>query len=598
MSRKPGSRRTLRIGAVLALGVLGLTLALPAQAQVAFKDADFSGYASGTYVYADALSLLGSPLVNLALGVSGASTNSKGLNAAITSGLNQVVSPALPGKKSAGRGSGLDLALLASQLVNQRAEAAAPPSTELLSRPLVGPLDVPGVLSASVLEGQAQARYDDNACILGQDLSYGLGRAANARLLGGPLGNLNLSALLGTKPSNVPDGGAIRTASRTRLVPQTGRDGAQIGPSIGLMSETRQTLAPVTLFQGIPGAEITIELLGEWVLRAVATGIPGGAYVQYQPATAGATPVLKISNTLPLPGVTGPIVDGVLVTLNQLLGQAPLGGLLNGDLLGLGLVDLALNPAPTVTEAADGTSAKASVDVVRLRLLPGASNILGGLLGGVGGGAVPNLNNLSLADVRIGHMEAEAKVPAGGITCPGLNVKKTVDKEVVNAGEAFNYNVKVTNPYDCELTGNRLGDKMTVDKGVRFKIDGSNPPANTVNADSLIFNDIGNIAPRAAKDVQIRVTALPESGGGFFTNLATAISNCSLESAQGPKINVELKGEDQIKLPRVEAQKAAALPKTGGETTFFAIAAVLLAAVSAASMFGYRKLRITPGSGS
>lgn len=594
MSRKTARSRTLRLGAVMALAVLGLTLALPAQAQVDFKDADFGGYASGTYVHADALGLLGSPLIDLNLAVSGASADSKGLDTQITSELGQVVSPSLPGKKSAGRGSGLDLALLASELVSQRAEAAAPPSTELLSRPLVGPLDIPGVLSVAALEGQAQARYDDNSCILGQDMSFGLGRVANARLLGGPLGNLDLSALLGTKPSNVPDGGVVRTASRTKLVPQTGRDGAQIGPHLGFMAETRQTLAPVTLFQGIPGAEITIELLGEWLLRAVATGIQGGAYVEYQPATAGATPVLRITNTLP---VAGPVVDSVLVTLNQLLGQAPLGDLLSGEggLLGLGLLELALNPDPTVTEAADGTSAKASVDVVRLRLLPGATGVLGALPGVGGTDAV---RSLSLADVRIGHMEVEAKAPAGGIVCPGLIVDKTVDKDVVNAGESFIYNVKVTNPYDCELTRNRLGDQMTVEPGMLFRIADSTPPANEVTANSLIFNDIGNIAPRASRDVQIRVNTDPSSGGGFFTNTASAISDCSLDSAQGDKVNVELRGEDTIKAPRVQGKAAPPLPVTGINSTFYAIAALSLAALSAASVLGYRKLRTGSGSGS
>jgi hypothetical protein len=588
MSRNSKKSKTLRLGALMALAVLSLSLAAPvAQAQVKFVDADFSGYASGTYVHADALTL-GTPVVNLDLAVSSAATASKGLTA-VTSGLGQVVSPALPDKKSYGRGSGLDLAALSAQLLNQRAEAAAPPSTELLSRPLVGPLDVPGVLSVTALEGQAQARWDDSTCILGQDLNFGLGRAANARVLGGVLPSL--TGLLGTAPSNVPDGGAVRTSSRTRLVPQTGRDGAQIGPNLGLMAETRQTLAPVVLFQGIPGAELTIELLGEWTLRAVATGIANGAYVQYQPATAGATPVLKISNTLP---VVGEVVDSVLVTLNQLLGQTPLPGLLNGDVLGLGLVDLALNPAPTVTESADGTNAKASVDVVRVRLLPGATGVLGQLTNSL-------IPNLELADVRIGHMEVEAKVPAGGVICPGLDVtKSTVDNvEVVNAGTEFGYNVNLRNPYDCELTANRLGDQMTVTNAVKFTIKGADPAGAQIAANTVTYADVGTIAPRGTRDVRIQVAVDPESPSGQFTNTAKAISNCSLDSAQGAKVNVELTDEDTIVKPRVEAQKKPPLPRTGGNSVFYATAATLLAAVSAASAIGYRKLRNSsePGSG-
>ena len=38
---------------------------------------------------------------------------------------------------------------------------------------------------------------------------------------------------------------------------------------LGLQSETRQTIAPVTFFKGAP-FQFTVELLGEWVLRAFA----------------------------------------------------------------------------------------------------------------------------------------------------------------------------------------------------------------------------------------------------------------------------------------------------------------------------------------
>jgi hypothetical protein len=383
----------------------------------------------------------------------------------------------------------------------------------------------------------------------------------------------------------VPDAGAVRSSSRMRLVPQTGRDGALIGPNLGLMAETRQTLAPVVLFQGIPGAELTIEVLGEFTLRAVATGIQNGAYVQYQPGTAGATPVLRISNTLP---VAGEVVDSLLITLNQLLGQAPLPGLLQGDVLGLGLVDLALNPAPTVTESPDGTSVKAEVDVARVRLLPGATGVLGQLTNSV-------IPNLELADVRIGHMEAQARVPAGGIICPGLDVtKSTVDNvEVVNAGSSFGYNVNLRNPYDCELTNNRLGDQMTVDRGILFSIVGADPAGAQIDSPNgrVIYNDVGTIGPKGTRDVRIQVAVDKDSAGGFFTNTAKAISNCSLESAQGNRVNVELTDEDTIRKPRVEAQKKPPLPVTGGNTVFYAVAGTVLAAISAASAIGYKKLR-------
>src|SRR5207302_4384656 len=55
------------------------------------------------------------------------------------------------------------------------------------------------------------------------------------------------------------------------------------------------------------------------------------------------------------------------------------------------------NPGPP-SAAGDGTLAYAAVDVVRIKLL------------------VPDPTS-HLADVRVGHMESRAQVPAGGVRC-------------------------------------------------------------------------------------------------------------------------------------------------------------------------------------
>src|SRR5204862_599822 len=60
--------------------------------------------------------------------------------------------------------------------------------------------------------------------------------------------------------------------------------------------------------------------------------------------------------------------------------------------------DNSATPAPP-TVAANGTQASGAVDVVRIKLL------------------VPDPTS-HLADVRIGHMEAKAQVPSGGVSCP------------------------------------------------------------------------------------------------------------------------------------------------------------------------------------
>lgn len=582
-----------RLGALISLSALLLMLAPPAGAAVPFKDAAFSGYATGTYLHVDALTIGATPTVKADVGFAGASVNSKGLTAPVVDELGRTVSPAVAGKNSYGAGFGLDANLLGgSLLAGQQAAAAAPPSTELVIQRAVDLSNaLPGVLAVGALEGRAQARYDANTCILGADMSYGQGDAADVALLGGPLSSLT-DALLGTDPGD-QDPGAVRSSTRTRLVPQTNEAGAVIGDKVALMTEVKQTLAPIVLFQGIPGAEITIELLGEWTMRVVATGIPGQAYVQYMPGTAGNTPVLSITQSLP---VVGPVVDSVLLTLNQLLGVDDIvTGLLGGEggLLGLGLVDLELNPDPTIVESADGTSAKASVDVVKLALLPSAEGVLGGLTNSL-------IPGLELADVRVGHMEAAATVPAGGIQCPDINVAKSANPDPVNAGSDFVYTIDVNNPYDCTLTDVKVVDTIEVSNPkIKYTIKGQDPAASSVSGDSkvLTWNDIGPIDPKGSKQLKITVNVDKDSPAGNFIDTAAVTANCGLDTAQGgARINLALNGGVKVLVPKVQPQVAAPLPRTGGNNVLFVGSAVGLGLISLLSAAGYRRLRRADGT--
>ncbi len=593
MSRKY-QRLGRRFGALITLTALALMLAPPVHAAVPFKDAAFSGYATGTYLHADALSLVAGPnTLKVDAGFGAAAVNSRGLTA-VTDELGREVSPALAGKNSYGAGFGLDANLLNSELLEQQqAAAAAPPSTDLIVKRL-GPITVPGVASAGALEGRAQARYDANTCILGEDMSYGQGDVADLTLLGDEIADLPteiVEALIGTNPSN-QDPGAVRTSSRTRLVPQTNEAGQKIGDNVGLMSETKQTLAPVVLFQGIPGAELTINLLGEWTLRAVATGIPGQAYIQYMPPE-GQTPVLTVQNTLPAEEGQTPL-PAVGVTLDQLLGIAPLDDLLSGDVLNLGLVELELNPDPTIVENPDGTSASASVDVVRVTLLPGAEGVLEGLLGDLLGDDAEDPDvALSLADVRIGHMEVAATVPPDGIKCPDIEVTKTASPDPVNAGNDFIYTINIVNPYDCTLTDVKVVDTITATRGVKFNIRSQDPAASSVSNNVITWNDVGPIPPRGSKQLRITVNIPADSAAGNLINTAVVNSNCGLDTAQGGgKINLGLSGGVRVEIPRVQAQVAPPLPRTGGENLLFVASAVGLTLLSLLSAAGYRRLRV------
>jgi LPXTG-motif cell wall-anchored protein len=626
MARKSTRLHALRFTALLALVTTGLVPLLPAHAQtptgVPFKDAAFSASGTGTLLHADLLQLLNLRVLDAEVGFSGATVNSKGIGDQQVNEMQEVFQPPQGGKNSYSRGSGLELGVLTSLpttdntlILSGKAESAAPPSANEPVTKQIGPINVAPVLSLGLLKGQAQSRWDPNTCLLGEDISRGLGNVADLRLLGGPADILQglLQALVATSASS-PERGVGQSLSRTRLVPQVNQAGQQLGPNVGIMSETRQTVAPITLFKGIPGAELTIELLGEWVLRAVASGVPGGAFVHYGPGTTNLeTPIVRIIRTPIAPPEGSGLTDTVNglplglgqtlnLTLQQLLGPQ---GLVLDNLLGL--VDVAIGedpraigggPSTAPEQAADGTKASGAVDVVRVRLLPQGNNILSGLLGGLLGNTGLNLN-LQLADVRLGHMEVKAAAPSGGIVCPGVDVSKVSDKQEINVGDSFTYTVNATNPYACELTGTRVADLIGFENGrVGYTVAATDPATNT-SANPLIFNDVGNIPPKGKlRDVRIGIQT--KDGAGRFKNTAIVDTNCALENPQtGGKTNVPLRGETTIFVPNVIGKAAPPLPVTGGASNaWFMGWAAVLALTSGGLLWAFRRVNARAGSSS
>ena len=565
-----------RLSIVASALLVGLTTSVfaggtPVGAQSPQGQADYKGYSTGTVIHADALTLGATRVLDTEVAFSGATVASKGTGGvtqgpgaaqgSIVNEMEQVVQPALPntslnaelkGDRSFGRGSGLEVGVgttistdvNANQiLLAQRALASAPPSTGLITSE-VGPIKIDPAVYASLVRGQAQARWaGDSTCVVGEELSSGLGYAADAQLLGSSTaGSLPLTDPLVHTDVENPTRSVSQTKSVTKLVPQTDAQGNKIGDNFGLMSETRMTIAPVSLL----GGTITIELLGEWVLRAVATGIPGQAYVHYGPGTVTPeTPVLRILQNA---------VPSTVLNLQQLLGLQGLPIELPGILsvvVGEDPRAIGGSASSAPTQGGNGTVAAGAVDVVRVQLLEGAGNLLG-------------LAGLSALDVRVGHMESRAQVPEGGIKC-SVPVSKTADKQTVNAGDTFTYNITVTNPFaDCDLTNVRVEDTITTTAGVRYNITGTNPAASAVqaNAPQVVWNDIGPIGPKQSKTVSITVAVPANSAAGQFTNNAKATGSCATGSAQGgARITVPITGETTVVVPNVSGGRE--LPSTG-----------------------------------
>jgi len=324
-------------------------------------------------------------------------------------------------------------------------------------------------------------------------------------------------------------------------VPQTGADNKLLGPAFGLMTEARTTIAPTTLFKDTPN-EVTIEILGEWVLRTVATGVGGSAgnWVFYGPAaTSPESAVIRIIRGDAITQLTTQDIFGDAGLVVPIPGVAEIA--VGEDPRAIGG-----NAASKPALAANGTSAAAAVDLVRVTLLEQRN----------AAGAV----TMSAADLRIGHMEARATVPVGGIEC-ALPVTKTVDRAFVAPGDNFTYTIKVINPFaDCELTSVLVKDVISVEEGILYEITSSNPPANSQTASSLTWNDIGPIKARESKELTVGIRILDGSAGGRFTNRATATGVCAQATARGDaKVNVTLQGNVVLVAPDV----AQALAATG-----------------------------------
>jgi hypothetical protein len=494
-----------------------------------------AAYGTASVVHAHALQVGENRLANTDAAFSGAAFSS-GQVSEIKNEMARIINPALAAGNAYARGSGVEVGLGIGQsepnqiVPGSIAEAKAPPSTDLVSKQVPN-VSVPGVLSADLLRGEAQAKAN-SACTTGTDLSYGLGYAANLGLIGSTVASAATS----------PDRAVSQSRSHTFLVPQEGT------PSpirkFGLASETRQTIAPVTLFEGTPN-QVTLEFGGEWVLKVVADGKSGK--VTYGPGTVSPdTPLLRIIR----PG-TPPAVQDILST-QDLFG--------NGGLIidGLPLVKVTIGTPARAIGGADNskptetaTFAAAAVDVVRVQLLS------------------PD-ESLTAADVRIGHMEAATAVPEGGIEC-GIQMSKNTDKPRVGRGETFTWTINVTNPNDCVLTQLKVVDTITADPGIIWTVDAASPTASQLSSGNVTWNDIGPLNPGQSKDLKITLTVGSDSAGGLFHDLAKATGVCG--PAQGTAgaeaaVGVPLESSVTLDLPEVSVALGTLLPRelprTGG----------------------------------
>ncbi len=424
----------------------------------------YAAFATGTVLHAG----VGGIGATLDVVSSTAAATSAANTTAINSELGRVALPVLPAKGSYGQGLGLGvgLGLLpgASTSLFGSAVATAPPNSSPVEQE-AAPIQVGSMAHASPLRARAQALSSAGGCVLGSNLAYGQGNAADLTMVG----------LTGLKGLSVGASGAAplsRSESKTVVVP-----GSEAG-RLGLMGETSQVLGPVTLLAGTANAT-TIELKGQWVLRVTADGKNGS--VSYAPrGTTGDETLVMVRNA------AGTVVAQATASQMRLAGTVGL----RLNIAGLGEIVIGEQPRARGKAGApvtSGTSAAAAVDVVRIRLLG--------------------------QDVRIGHMEAAVAVPAAGVTCPGLEVSMTPPVATVAPGADFGVKVKVRNPNEGTVSGLTVASRMAVDPGVAVA---GGPPSkdNVVPPNGAGFKLTTPLGPNQSIELPGRVQVGAGSGPG------------------------------------------------------------------------------------
>lgn len=495
----------------------GLLVGAPAPVAAAPVSAQpFGAYGSGAAVITKALQVGNTTVTNAEAAFSGGAVSSTGLNRPVTNEFGINVAPAVNGKNAVGRGTGLEVGLINANpqpttlnqaLLSGLATAVAPPPSNLVTQDITLPVNP--IAFASLLRGQAQATFDPSFCPVGKPLTYGLGYASNLQLLNtgsGVNGQSGFAApAVGTTISAF---GTPRGASQSRTVTFLAANG---DGTFGVVSETRQTVAPISLLANQTlGTALTVEIAGEFGLRTVATGKPGGSSVSFV-----GNPVITVTSTaLGIPTtLVGPI------TLNDLVGRNGIGLTVPGiATIGLGTPPRALNgdlnSRPAL--AADGTSASGAVDTVRLALL--------------------SLPGLTGADLALGHMEGSVSVPAGGIRCD-IPVSKTATADPVSIGSDFSFKITIpTNSalysslFNCDLVNISAVDVVDRQSG--------NPTIQLLSADRggvvsgnrVTFPNLGSYTLGGQPIVATINARIPSSSGAGVlrdtVNVSAALGNC------------------------------------------------------------------------
>jgi len=166
------------------------------------------------------------------------------------------------------------------------AQAKAPPTGRPVVRETTA--DLTPLLKAHALRSEASARAVSTGCVIGSDLARGAANADDTDIVDTNPSPNSTKPLL-SLGADEPPRAVSQSVSHTRLVPISGQPGR-----FGAVAEVRQTIAPITF--GLPGMDdkFTIEVAGEWVMRAAADGTKGSVTFGSQNRNDDDRPALRL----------------------------------------------------------------------------------------------------------------------------------------------------------------------------------------------------------------------------------------------------------------------------------------------------------------
>ena len=511
----------------------------------------FSAYINGTTVHAHAVQAP-PKVADADVAFSSVAFGGGGIKTAVVNEMNELVAPATA-KQVHARGGGvelgigeevpqvdgrpLELPVAIAEAATAKAPFADGPNTTTIV-PLDGALNP--LVNAQALQGIAAALWNPNYLfpMLGNPIGYGYGTAADVEALN--LGGVDeagdfTAPLLDTEAPG-PERNVSSSQSYTYLV--NNGDG-----TCGIATESHISIAPIQISlppnPDAPQTGLLIEVAGDWVMKAVATGKPTGNKLTYTP-DPNQDPASFVLRVLDLSAPAGEQVLGQLA-LQDILGDTGLADQL--DPLDP-LLDIAVGADPRAISDAqipDDTSAPivtptrvaAAADVVRLKLAAGLAD------------------GFEAADLRVGHFETDIRVPNGGVNCE-IPIAKTSSVPVANTGQTFTFTVKIPAtaasviPFPCDLTNVKVTDVLSVEdapnpaKPPKMNlISGTGPKGQVgkVSADkqSITFDNLGSWTP-GGNPIVVTIKAIVDaaSGNGLVKDEATATAtagNCKASNS-------------------------------------------------------------------